>query len=429
MVQNGGIMNTIEDLINHGIEQHTAKKMLEDYKKRIGTMNGVYKIIDINYDFNERGRDIILQCSGCGKTIHRMMIKGRNKWSELIKTCKDCEERKRKDNLEKSEKLKKEEILSHIGKTYGDYLIVDVKFGMPDKLIGKCQACGYEKEISYPSVKNGHWKDNKCHKHYAQPIKYDKSYIGKRYGRLTVIDVKDKCVRKFKCRCDCGNIYYAVPCDLENGSVKSCGCIKDEISANAISYDRLYKVWQDMKRRCYSESDVSYKNYGARGIAVCDEWRYSYENFKKWAYANGYDENAPYGECTIDRIDVNGNYEPSNCRWTDMKTQNNNKRPREQWDNEGYRSFIVVNGERISKRKACEQCGVSVQAFDYRINKMGMTPEKALALSGRKGDKESSVSLRVNVRQYNFLQDKSKETGLPISELLREMIIEEMIKR
>src|SRR5699024_4516853 len=109
----------------------------------------------------------------------------------------------------------------------------------------------------------------------------------------------------------------------------------------------------------------------------------------KWAYANGYDENAPYGECTIDRIDVNGNYEPSNCRWTDMKTQNNNKRPREQWDNEGYRSFIVVNGERISKRKACEQCGVSVQAFDYRINKMGMTPEKALALSGRKGDKES----------------------------------------
>lgn len=78
-------MNTIEDLMNHGIDRYTAERMLEDYKKRIGTMNGVYEIIDINYDFDERGRDATLQCSGCGKIIHRMMIQGRNKWSELIK--------------------------------------------------------------------------------------------------------------------------------------------------------------------------------------------------------------------------------------------------------------------------------------------------------------------------------------------------------
>lgn len=123
-------MNTIEDLMNHGIDRYTAERMLEDYKKRIGTMNGVYKIVDIKYDFDERGKDITLQCSSCGKIIHRMMIQGRNKWSELIKTCKDCEDRKRKDDLKKFEKKKKEEILSHIGKTYGDYLITDVKFGM-----------------------------------------------------------------------------------------------------------------------------------------------------------------------------------------------------------------------------------------------------------------------------------------------------------
>lgn len=163
-------MNTIEDLMNHGIDRYTAERMLEDYKKRIGTMNGVYKIVDIKYDFNERGKDITLQCSSCGKIMHRMMIQGRNKWSELIKTCKDCEDRKRKDNLEKFEKKKKEEIISYIGRTYGDYLITDVKFGIPDKIIGKCQVCGCEKEISYPSIKNGLWKGSRHRRNQTQRL-------------------------------------------------------------------------------------------------------------------------------------------------------------------------------------------------------------------------------------------------------------------
>ena len=373
-------MNDIKELVSHGIPEVTAVKMLEDYKKRIGAMNGVYKIIDINYDFNECGRDITLQCSGCGKIIHRIMINGRNKWSELIKTCKDCEDRKRKDDLEKSEKQKKEEILLHIGKTYGDYLITDVKFGTPDKLIGKCQVCGCEKEISYPSIKNGHWKDDKCHKHCVQPIKYDKSYIGKRYGRLTVIDVKDKCVRKFECRCDCGNIYYAVPCDLENGSVKSCGCLKVEISDNAVSSDRLYHVWQDMKRRCCSPNDENYHNYGGRGISVCDKWKDDYAVFKNWAYSNGYDENAPFGECTIDRIDVNGNYEPDNCRWITNAEQQKNKRPSTEWKKRTVkrRTLIMFNGKLIPKYDLCKKFGISVEAFNYRVGKKGMPIEEAL---------------------------------------------------
>lgn len=373
-------MNDIKELVSHGISEPTAIRMLNDYKKRIGTINGVYKIIDINYDFNERGRDITLQCSGCGKIIHRMMIQGRNKWSELIKTCKDCEDRKRKDDFEKSEKQKKEEIFSYIGKTYGDYIITDVKFGIPDKLIGKCQVCGCEKEISYPSIKNGHWKDNKCHKHYNQPIKYDKSYIGKRYGRLTVMDVKDKCVRKFKCKCDCGNIYYAVPCDLENGSVKSCGCLKVEISDNAVSSDRLYHVWQDMKRRCCSPNDENYHNYGGRGISVCDKWKDDYAVFKNWAYSNGYDENAPFGECTIDRINVNGNYEPNNCRWITIVEQQKNKRPSTEWKKRTVkrRSLIMFNGELIQKFDLCKKFGISVETFNYRVDKKGMSVEEAL---------------------------------------------------
>ena len=373
-------MNDVKELVSHGIPEVTALKMLEDYKKRIGTMNGVYKIIDINYDFNERGRDITLQCSGCGKIIHRMMIKGRNKWSELIKTCKECDDRKRKDDIEKSEKRKKDEILSHIGKTYGDYLITDVKFGTPDKLIGKCQVCGCKKEISYPSIKNGHWKDNKCHKHYVQQIKYDKSYIGKRYGRLTVTDVKDKCVRKFKCKCDCGNIYYAIPIELENGPVKSCGCLKTEISENAVSNDRLYHVWQDMKRRCCSPNDENYHNYGGRGISVCDKWKDDYITFKNWAYSNGYDENAPFGECTIDRINVNGNYEPDNCRWITNVEQQKNKRPSTEWKKRTVkrRSLIMFNGKLIPKYDLCQKFGISVETFNYRVGKKRMSVEEAL---------------------------------------------------
>lgn len=83
-----------------------------------------------------------------------------------------------------------------------------------------------------------------------------------------------------------------------------------------------------MKKRCSNSKCKSYKNYGARGISVCEEWDKDYSSFRKWAYENGYDENAPKFKCTIDRIDNDGNYCPENCRWVDMKIQNSNKRQR-----------------------------------------------------------------------------------------------------
>lgn len=85
------------------------------------------------------------------------------------------------------------------------------------------------------------------------------------------------------------------------------------------SYDRLYRLFHCIKRRCYDKKHKGYKYYGGKGIKVCDEWLNDFEKFKIWALSKGYDYNAPKGQCTIDRINPNGNYEPSNCRFITLK--------------------------------------------------------------------------------------------------------------
>lgn len=146
-----------------------------------------------------------------------------------------------------------------------------------------------------------------------------------RFGKLQVLHVDENPLNKTKrwlCQCDCGNITTAMTNELKSGRKSSCGCKKQETFQviHGQSGTRMYHIWKSIKRRCCNPNNPSYSYYGGRGISICDEWKNNFESFYNWSVQNGYS-----CSLTIDRIDVNGNYEPGNCRWVTIAEQSINK--------------------------------------------------------------------------------------------------------
>lgn len=147
--------------------------------------------------------------------------------------------------------------------------------------------------------------------------------IGNRYGMIEVIAENGRSKHGDKvwlCKCDCGKEVNEVTSVLTHGKRRSCGCqVGANFKIHGFSKERLHSIWKGIRARCNNESCSKFHRYGGRGITYCKEWE-DYTVFREWALNNGYQDNL-----TIDRIDVNGNYEPNNCRWITIQEQERNK--------------------------------------------------------------------------------------------------------
>lgn len=315
------------------------KLNIEDYIGK--TFNKRTVIKDLTEEY---GRSYVLVRCECGKED---VVRLTNLLKGIGTACGKC-----RKYIKKPNNTTRYNIADYIGKKYGKRTIIKDAGKIKSKRMVLCRCdCGKEDLVPFFDLIGGRCQMcPKCNRRYYNPRALNmEEYIGKRYGnRVIIADVGiDKNGHHMvKCRCDCGNESIIDIQGLKNNSrVKCYQCslkTRQTYKTHGKSSNKLYKVWQGMRERCYYKKHKGYEFYGARGIQVCDEWNNSFESFYEWAIANGYKKGL-----TIDRINVDGNYEPDNCRWATPAEQSINRR----MQNNNTSGYIgIIRNSRDSKK-------------------------------------------------------------------------------
>lgn len=176
---------------------------------------------------------------------------------------------------------------------------------------------------------------------------------------------------KFLFRCECGKEFIARSNDVRKGRIKSCGCvnrreIREKTKKHGFHKHPIYQAWSHIKQRCHNPKNKEYKNYGGRGIVMCNDWFDNPEEFINWSLKNGWRKGL-----TIDRIDNEKGYCPDNCRWVSMEVQENNKRNNHYYD---------YNGEKKTLSQIARENGISRNSLYYRANVKNIPLEKAVEI-------------------------------------------------
>lgn len=202
---------------------------------------------------------------------------------------------------------------------------------------------------------------------------------GRRVGKLLVLRrAENQGTRAmWICKCDCGEYCIARGSELRSGCKTDCGCSGKERTRKAVtkhgdSTSRLYRMWRSMLNRCERPRQANSKYYHDKGITVCQEW-HDYLVFKEWALANGYDPNAKFGECTLDRIDGSTGYSPENCRWVSIDTQNKHRS-----EFHTHTVQIAFNGVTKYLDQWASEYNIPYKTLWARINVRKWSIEKAL---------------------------------------------------
>lgn len=260
--------------------------------------------------------------------------------------------------------------------------------------------CGNEVVRYQGDVVSGNRKSCGCMQHAIR-----ENLIGKRFGRLIVLEYVGE--KKWKCQCDCGETTVADGDSLRSGNKRSCGCLRIETAKRAKyvkhgkSNSPTFIRWRSMKSRCYYPKNVGYPNYGGRGIKVCDRWlgEHGFENFLADM------GEVPGREYSLDRIDVNGDYTPENCRWATWKEQSNNKR---------NSRLITHNGRSLTIPQWCDELGFNINVAYNRYWHGYKTYEELFTVNKQKKRVNLYNENGELVRTYSSIKATAEDLGVGI---------------